>query len=214
MENAARPAAVRRRFRSAIVIPVLAERKRLRTAAGRAAFSILLFQDLMVAPLLFMVAVLGSRESAGLGSGLLYAVLPAVIGLVVIVGLGRLVLRPLFRQVAMARSPEFFMAACLLVVLGTSMLSAASGLSMTLGAFIAGLLLAETEYRRQVEVTIEHFKGLLLGLFFVSMGAGLDIGRMFTDPLRLIGLTLGLVGVKGALIWGSARMAGCLLYTS
>src|SRR5665647_3096058 len=193
---------------TAIVIPVLAERKRLRTAAGRAAFSILLFQDLMVAPLLFMVAVLGSRASAGLGSGLLYAVLPAVIGLVVIVGLGRLVLRPLFRQVAMARSPEFFMAACLLVVLGTSVLSAASGLSMTLGAFIAGLLLAETEYRRQVEVTIEPFKGLLLGLFFVSMGAGLDIGRMFTDPLRLIGLTLGLVGVKGALIWGSARLAG------
>ncbi|MDB5650483.1 MAG: potassium transporter TrkA [Hyphomicrobiales bacterium] len=193
---------------TAIVIPVLAERKRLRTAAGRGAFSVLLFQDLMVAPLLFMVTVLGSREIAGVGSGLLYAVLPAVIGLAVIFGVGRLVLRPLFRQVAMARSPEFFMAACLLVVLGTSVLSAASGLSMTLGAFIAGLLLAETEYRRQVEVTIEPFKGLLLGLFFVSMGAGLDIGRMFTDPLRLIGLTLALIVVKGVLVWATARLVG------
>lgn len=191
---------------TAIVIPVLAERKALRTAPGRAIFSVLLFQDLMVAPLLFMVSVLGSRENAGLGSGLLYAVLPAVAGLALIVLLGRVVLRPLFRQVAIAKSAEFFMAACLLVVLGTSVLSAASGLSMTLGAFIAGLLLAETEYRRQVEVTIEPFKGLLLGLFFVSMGAGLDIGRVFTDPLRLVALTLGFMAIKIALVYAAARL--------
>ncbi|MBX9740639.1 MAG: cation:proton antiporter [Beijerinckiaceae bacterium] len=193
---------------TAIAIPVMAERKRLRAAAGRAAFSVLLFQDLMVAPLLLMIAVLGSRENAGLGSGVLYAVLPGVIGLVVIVGVGRLVLRPLFRQVAVARSSEFFMAACLLVVIGTSVLAAAVGLSMTLGAFIAGLLLAETEYRRQVEVTIEPFKGLLLGLFFVSMGAGLDMGRLFGNPVRIIGIAVGFVALKIVLIWASARIAG------
>ncbi len=193
---------------TAIVIPVLLERKRLRVAAGRAAFSVLLFQDLMVAPLLFMVAMLGSREFAGLGAGLLYTLPPAVLGLGVIVGLGRLVLRPLFRHVASARSPEFFMAACLLVVIGTSVMSAASGLPMTLGAFMAGLLLAETEYRRQVEVTIDPFKGLLLGLFFVSIGAGLDVARILNNPLPLIGITIGLVAIKAALIYGVSRMAG------
>jgi CPA2 family monovalent cation:H+ antiporter-2 len=193
---------------TAIVIPVLLERKRLRVAAGRAAFSILLFQDLMVAPLLFMVAMLGAREFTGFGSGLLYALLPAVIGLAVIVGLGRLILRPLFRQVAGARSPEFFMAACLLVVIGTSVLAAASGLPMTLGAFMAGLLLAETEYRRQIEVTIEPFKGLLLGLFFVSIGAGLDVARILQNPVPLIALTVGLIAVKAVLIYASGRLAG------
>ncbi len=193
---------------TAIVIPVLLERKRLRVAAGRAAFSVLLFQDLMVAPLLFMVAMLGAREFTGLGAGLFYALLPAVVGLVIIVGLGRLILRPLFRQVAMVRSPEFFMAACLLVVIGTSVLAAASGLPMTLGAFMAGLLLAETEYRRQVEVTIEPFKGLLLGLFFVSIGAGLDITRIFSNAVPLVGLTLGLIVLKTALIYATGRIAG------
>src|SRR5689334_10198031 len=186
---------------TAIVIPVLLERKRLRVAAGRAAFSVLLFQDLMVAPLLFMTAVLGAREYTGFGTGLFYALLPAMVGLAVIVSLGRLILRPLFRQVAVARSPEFFMAACLLVVIGTSVLAAASGLPMTLGAFMAGLLLAETEYRRQIEVTIDPFKGLLLGLFFVSIGAGLDITRILQSPAPLMALTLGLILVKAALIF-------------
>ena len=89
--------------------------------------------------------------------------------------LGRRVLRPLFHSVAMTKSTEFFMAACLLVVLGTALIAAVSGLSMALGAFIAGLLLAETEYRREIEATIEPFKGLLLGLFFVAVGAELDL---------------------------------------
>jgi CPA2 family monovalent cation:H+ antiporter-2 len=193
---------------TAIVIPVLLERKRLRVAAGRAAFSVLLFQDLMVAPLLFMVAMLGAREYASFGTGVLYALVPAIVGLALIVGLGRLILRPLFRQVAYARSPEFFMAACLLVVIGTSVLAAASGLPMTLGAFMAGLLLAETEYRRQIEVTIEPFKGLLLGLFFVSTGASLDLARLFSNPLPLIVLALGLIVLKAILTYGVGRIAG------
>jgi CPA2 family monovalent cation:H+ antiporter-2 len=193
---------------TAIVIPVLLERKRLRVAAGRAAFAVLLFQDLMVAPLLFMVAMLGVRDFGGFGAGLFYALLPAVIGLGILVGFGRLILRPLFRQVAVARSPEFFMAACLLVVMGASVLAAASGLPMTLGAFMAGLLLAETEFRRQVEVTIDPFKGLLLGLFFVSTGAGLNVARLIDHALPLLGLTVGLILVKVPMIYVCGRLAG------
>lgn len=193
---------------TAIVIPVLLERKRLRVAAGRATFSILLFQDLMIAPLLFMVAMLGTDGMSGFNAGALYALLPAILGLILIVGIGRFLLRPLFRQVAYARSPEFFMAACLLVVIGTSVLAAASGLPMTLGAFMAGLLLAETEYRRQIEVTIEPFKGLLLGLFFVSTGASLDIARIVQNPLPLLGLTAGLILIKWVLTYAAGRMAG------
>lgn len=194
---------------TAIVMPILAERKRLATAAGRTSFAILLFQDIMVAPLLFMVAMLGQRSdaglSAGLGAGLFFALIPALIVLGLIVLLGRLVLRPLFQQVAMTRSTEFFMAACLLVVMGTAMASAAAGLSMALGAFVAGLLLAETEYRREVETTIEPFKGLLLGLFFVSVGASLDINQVIASPYKTIGLAVVLVAGKALIIFLLAR---------
>ena len=192
---------------TAIVIPTLVERRRLGTAAGRAAFAVLLAQDLMVAPMLFMVSMLGAR-GAGLGGGLnealLFAILPAAAALALIVGAGRLLLRPLFHQVAHAHSTEFFMAACLLVVMGTAIVSAMAGLSMALGAFIAGLLLAETEYRREVEVTIEPFKGLLLGLFFVSVGAGLDIGAVIAAPLFTLGLAFGLIAVKSAIVFALA----------
>ncbi len=188
---------------TAIVIPTLVERRRLGTPSGRAAFAVLLAQDLMVAPMLFMVSMLGAR-GGDFGEGLLYAVLPAVAAVALIVGAGRLLLRPLFHQVAHAHSTEFFMAACLLVIMGTAILSAMAGLSMALGAFIAGLLLAETEYRREIEVTIEPFKGLLLGLFFVSIGAELDIGQVIAAPALIIGLTVGLIMVKGAIILAAA----------
>jgi CPA2 family monovalent cation:H+ antiporter-2 len=193
---------------TAIAIPELVERKRLKTAAGRTIFSVLLFQDLLVAPLLFMVSILGARVSAGsgLGAGPLYALLPAAITLALIIGVGRLLLRPLFHQVALTRSTELFMAACLLVVIGAGVVAAAAGLSMALGAFIAGLLLAETEFRREIEVTIEPFKGLLLGLFFVSIGASLDLSRVWAAPLQTIGLALGLVGLKGLVIYLAARL--------
>ena len=185
---------------TAIVIPVLAEAKRLGTTAGRTIFAVLLFQDLMVAPLLFMVAMLGMR-GGGLGMAVVSFLVPALTGLSVIVLGGRLVMRPLFRHVAAAGSTEFFMAACLLVVIGTGVLTAASGLSMGLGAFIAGILLAETEYRREIEVTIEPFKGLLLGLFFVSIGASLDVSQVFAAPLAAFGLALGIILVKFGVNW-------------
>ena len=170
---------------TAIVIPVLAEAKRLGTTAGRTIFAVLLFQDLMVAPLLFMVTMLGIRGGS-LGMAVVSTLVPALTGLSVIVLGGRLVMRPLFRHVAAAGSTEFFMAACLLVVIGTGFVTAMSGLSMGLGAFIAGILLAETEYRREIEVTIEPFKGLLLGLFFVSIGASLDLSQVFSAPLKTL----------------------------
>jgi monovalent cation:H+ antiporter-2, CPA2 family len=191
---------------TAIVIPVLAEAKRLGTTAGRTIFAVLLFQDLMVAPLLFVVAMLEMR-GGGLGMAVVSFLVPALTGLSVIVLGGRLVLRPLFRHVAAAGSTEFFMAACLLVIIGTGVLTAVSGLSMGLGAFIAGILLAETEYRREIEVTIEPFKGLLLGLFFVAIGASLDFGHVFSAPLAAFGLALGIIFVKFCINWLAGWMA-------
>ena len=169
---------------TAVIIPVMAERKRLGTAAGRTVFSVLLFQDLMVAPLIFLVTMLTIRTGGSLWVTLAATLVPAIAGLLLLVGGGRLLMRPLFHHVAAAGSTEFFMAACLLVVIGTGVITAISGMSMGLGAFIAGLLLAETEYRREIEVTIEPFKGLLLGLFFVAIGAGLDFSQVAAAPGR------------------------------
>jgi monovalent cation:H+ antiporter-2, CPA2 family len=181
---------------TAIIIPVLAERKRLNLTAGRVSFAILLFQDLAVAPLLFMVTMLIGGQKNGLGLGLALTIAPATLALTGLIVLGRRVLRPLFHSVAMTKSTEFFMAACLLVVLGTGLIAAISGLSMALGAFVAGLLLAETEYRREIEVTIEPFKGLLLGLFFVAVGAELDLSLAFASPGPVLFIAAALVIAK------------------
>jgi CPA2 family monovalent cation:H+ antiporter-2 len=132
--------------------------------------------------------------------------LPALLALSVIVLGGRLVLRPLFHHVAAAGSTEFFIAACLFVVIGTGVLTAMSGLSMGLGAFIAGLLLAETEYRREIEVTIEPFKGLLLGLFFVSVGASLDLRQVIAAPERTLGFAAAFMLIKFIVIWLIGRL--------
>jgi CPA2 family monovalent cation:H+ antiporter-2 len=190
---------------TAIIIPVLAERKRLNLAAGRASFAVLLFQDLAVAPLLFMVTMLVGGQQNGLGLGLALTIAPAALALTGLIVLGRRVLRPLFHSVAMTKSTEFFMAACLLVVLGTGLIAAISGLSMALGAFIAGLLLAETEYRREIEVTIEPFKGLLLGLFFVAVGAELDLSLLFASPGPILFVAGALVIVKALAVWALGR---------
>jgi CPA2 family monovalent cation:H+ antiporter-2 len=190
---------------TSIVIPVLAERKRLNSAVGRASFAVLLFQDLAVAPLLFMTTMLAGGRINGFGADFIWTLGPAAIALVALVVLGRLVLRPLFHSVATAKSAELFMAASLLVVIGAGLIAALSGLSMALGAFIAGLLLAETEFRREIEVTIEPFKGLLLGLFFVSVGASLDLSLLIAVPLRVLGVACAIVVVKGATVLALGR---------
>ena len=171
----------------------------------------LLFQDLAVAPLLFMVTMLVGGQASGLGAGLALTLAPAALALTGLIVLGRIVLRPLFHSVAMTKSREFFMAACLLVVLGTGLIAAISGLSMALGAFIAGLLLAETEYRREIEVTIEPFKGLLLGLFFVAVGAELDLSLLFASPAPILAIAGGLILAKALtvlLLGARLRLAG------
>ena len=162
---------------TAIIIPALAEAKRLHSNTGRAVFSVLLFQDLAVAPILVGLSLLGGHPEES-GAGLVLHLAPAILAPAAILLAGRLVLRPMMKSVSRAKSEELFMAASLLVVIGAGLAAAAAGLSMALGAFIAGLLLAETEYRHEVEVVIEPFKGLLLGLFFLSVGIGLDLGRL------------------------------------
>ncbi|MFI5015513.1 MAG: cation:proton antiporter [Hyphomicrobiales bacterium] len=185
---------------TAIVLPVLADGKRLYSAAGRATFAVLLFQDLCVAPFLVLVGALGEDGGRGSGAELVATLAVALPAIALLIVAGRLVLRPLFQMVASAGSTEFFMAACLLVVMGTALITAASGLSMAIGAFIAGLLLAETEYRREIEVMIQPFQGLLLGLFFVSVGAGLDLSRLFAHPLDILAIALGLIALKGLVV--------------
>ncbi len=177
---------------TAIVMPLLAENRRQHSPAGRAIFSVLLFQDLAVAPILITLALASSKSGEVLSPRFLIAFAPAALGLMALVVAGRLLLRPMMKSVARAKSEELFMAACLLVVIGAGLLSSLAGLSMALGAFIAGLLLAETEFRHEIEVTIEPFKGLLLGVFFVSVGIGLDLSLLFQQPLLILGITVGL----------------------
>lgn len=189
---------------TAIVIEVLARQHRLSSATGRTSFSILLFQDLAVVPLLIFVGLLTSRQpNESMATGLVQALLQGGLAIAAIVLLGRLVMRPLFRATAGTQDIELFTAATLFVVVGTSLISAAAGLSMALGAFVSGLLLAETEYRRAVEATIEPFKGLLLGTFFFCVGMSLDIGLLFSNPVMLI-------GIAGCLILGKAFIVAIL----
>ena len=207
---------------TAVVMPVMAERGRIGTTAGRATFSILLAQDLVVAPILITVTVLAALAQSGVGANgdfdpavlrpALFTLIPAAIGLALLIVLGRLVLRPMFRSVARAKASgqgqEMFVAASLLVVVGAGVAAQAAGLSMSLGALIAGLLLAETEFRREVEISIEPFKGLLLGVFFVGVGISLDLDAVAANPGAVFGLAAILTLLKAGLIFGVARLWG------
>ncbi|CAN5620286.1 cation:proton antiporter [soil metagenome] len=194
---------------TAVVMPILTEQKRQHSTAGRATFSVLLFQDLAVAPILITLAILGrSGGDQTFSPKMLLAFAPAVLGILGLVAFGRLLLRPMLKSVARAKSEELFMAACLLVVIGAGLVSALTGLSMALGAFIAGLLLAETEYRHEVEVTIEPFKGLLLGLFFLSVGIGLDLSILAAQPLLVLGMAVGMIVLNASVVFGLARLFG------
>lgn len=191
---------------TAVVVQVLSAKRRLNTVAGRTSFAVLLFQDLSVVPVLFALGALAGHQGNGSAAGFALAAGQAILAVGVMVGLGRLALRPLFRMVARTRSPELFMAACLLVVLATGLAADAAGLSMALGALVGGLLLAGTEYRRQVEVTIEPFKGLFIGVFLISVGMSLDLTMAVARPLLILGAACGLVLVKCAIIAPLARL--------
>jgi monovalent cation:H+ antiporter-2, CPA2 family len=185
---------------TAIITQLLADEKRLHQQVGRASFAVLLLQDIAVVPILFAISMLGAdRAGASIGNFLLSMAQAAfAIGLILL--LGRFALRPLFRSVARTKSPELFMAACLLVIMGASLATAAAGLSMAMGALLAGLLLAETEYRRQIEILVEPFKGLLLGVFLISIGMSVDLLKIAREPLLIVGLALALLLIKTMIV--------------
>ncbi|MBI1199895.1 MAG: potassium transporter TrkA [Phenylobacterium sp.] len=193
---------------TAIIMPILAEQKRQHTLAGRATFSVLLFQDLAVAPILITFTLMGRRAGVDLSPVMLLSALPAAAGLGALLLFGRFLLRPMLRSVARAKSEELFVAACLLVVIGAGLVSALTGLSMALGAFVAGLLLAETEFRHEVEVRVEPFKGLLLGLFFISVGISLNVPLLLRQPLIILGIAAGLLIVKSGVVLSLAKAFG------
>ncbi|QEN89032.1 potassium transporter TrkA [Labrys sp. KNU-23] len=191
---------------TAIVVEVLAGQKRMASATGRVNFAVLLLQDLAVVPVLFLVGTMGGHSDRSVLVGLGYALGLAVLTIAAIVIAGHFLLRPLFRLVANPENPELFIAATLFVAIGAGVAAASEGLSMALGAFIAGLLLAETEYRRAIEATIEPFKSLLLGVFFFTVGMSVDLTVVVRYPLLIVGAVLALVLVKGLLIFGLCRL--------
>lgn len=206
---------------TAVVLQVLADRREMNGKLGRAALGVLLFQDIAAVPILVAIGVLGrGGEEQGMAA-LAWMALRAVATVLALLLAGRLVLRPLFRSVARTASPDLFVAACLLVVLGTSLIAAAAGLTPALGALVAGLLLAETEYRRQIEAVIDPFKGLLIGVFLISVGMTLEFGRILAHPWQVLALSVVLVVAKAVVIgglvlgfrlgWRAALPAGLLL---
>lgn len=189
---------------TAIVLPILSAEHSLVTWAGRASLGILLLQDLALIPLLFIFSVAGGRGEFEAGDLWRMAAQGAAAIAVVLIA-GRVLLRPALRRAARTRSPEMFMAASLLIVIAASTLTASAGLSLVVGALLAGLIIADTEYRQQVEVTIEPFKGLLLGVFLISVGMGLDLDRLAANPLPFLMAVAGLVAVKAAIIYPLLR---------
>ncbi len=193
---------------TAIVLEVLTQEQRLNTTTGRASFSVLLAQDIAVVPLLLFVSIVAVRSDASVMASAAIALGQAGLALAAIVVVGRLLLRPLFRLVVSARSTELFIGAILFVIVAAGVVAAQAGMSMALGAFVAGLLLAETEYRKAIEATVEPFKGLLLGIFFFTVGMAIDVREMLREPLALIAAVAGLVAVKAALVTVLARLFG------
>jgi CPA2 family monovalent cation:H+ antiporter-2 len=188
---------------TAIVIEVLSNQGRLGTNAGRASFAVLLAQDLAVIPILLFVAILGRGDSAM--TGILLALVKATLAVAAIVIIGRLLLRPLFRLVASTGVNELFVATALFVIISAGVAAALAGLTMAFGAFIAGLLLSETEFRKAIETNIGPFKGLLLGLFFFTVGMNIDVRELAREPFWLLASVVGLIGIKSILLIVLAR---------
>lgn len=193
---------------TAFGLQILAERKEAGTPYGRQAFSILLFQDLAAIPLIAAVPLLASASTKH-GFDLM-AVARTVGTIVAVMVGGRYLLRPVFRFVAKTDSLEVSTATALLVVMGTAWIMEAVGVSATLGAFLAGVLLADSEYRHEMESHLEPFKGLLLGLFFISVGMSMDITLLLHQPQRVALLVGGLMLIKGVLLWPLGRVVGRL----
>jgi monovalent cation:proton antiporter-2 (CPA2) family protein len=191
---------------TAFVLQVLAERNQLTARHGRSAFAILLFQDLSVIPLLALLPMLGSHvPDSGVNPWL--AALKAVAVVAAVVLGGRFLLRPVFKIIAATRVPEIFTTATLLTVIGTALLMTSAGLSMSLGAFLAGVVLADSEFRHELEADIEPFKGLLLGLFFITVGMSANLGLLREHPLAIVAAALGLMLTKAIVVFIIGRLS-------
>jgi len=204
---------------TAFALQLLEERKQMATRHGQAAFAVLLFQDLAIVPLLALAKLLAGNAQPDSGGGAWSELLLVAAALLGLVFAGHFVLRPLFR--AVAPMADIFAGTALLVVLGAALLMEQVGVSMAMGAFIAGVMLADSEYRHELEATIEPFKALLLGLFFLAVGMSMDLKIVMDSPLSVLGLVLGMVvikivvlGVLGRLYgldWARARRLGVIL---
>jgi glutathione-regulated potassium-efflux system ancillary protein KefC len=193
---------------TAIALQVMGERNLLPTATGQSAFSILLFQDVAAIPILALLPLLAVGHVADAGDGALWQAARSLGVIAAIVLGGRLALRPLLRWIARSRTPEIFTAAALLLVVAIAAVMQLAGLSMALGAFLAGVLLAESEYRRELETDIEPFKGLLLGLFFIAVGMSIDVGVLLQRPVLVAAVVVGFLLLKALLLWALARAMG------
>ena len=194
---------------TAIALQVMGERNLLPTSSGQAGFSILLFQDVAAIPILALIPLLGVSQGvneASSGVDISYSAIKIIVIIASIVIGGRLLLRPVFRWIAHSKTPEIFTAASLLLVVGTAALMLYVGLSMALGAFLAGVLLAESEYRRELETDIEPFKGLLLGLFFIAVGMSIDFSVLINTPWLIAGVLIAFIAIKFAVIYGITRL--------
>lgn len=206
---------------TAVVMQLMTAQKNTTTRLGQAAFSVLMLQDLAVVPLLILIDAMSQGDQGNLGALIGIAMGKAALAIALIYLLGGRIVHPLFRAFARHHQPDVFMALILLTTLGIAGISAAAGLSMALGALIAGVLLAETEFKHEVELMIEPFKGLLMGLFFMTVGMGMDLRQVAAAPLWLGAAVFGLIGIKalvvallfrvGGLPWSRAVEGGLLL---
>ncbi len=206
---------------TAFVTQLLTGRRSLDTALGRSAFAILMLQDLAVVPILVLVDVLAQPGGEGVTTKVAWTFAKSFFAVAAIFLVGRRVLGPLFRALVRRHQPDVFMALTLLAALSIGGATAAAGLSMALGALLAGLLLSETEYRHEIEVTVEPFKGLLMGLFFMAVGMSVDPRAVLANPVAIAGSVAGLVLLKAALVapilrasgltWGQAVEGGLML---
>lgn len=191
---------------TAIVLEILTRQHRMATSLGKTVFAALLAQDIAVIPILVFVSLGSSNSGESVATGLLKAFLQASVAIGIIVIFGRYLMRPLFRLVAAAHSTELFIAAVLFVIVGTGVVAHQAGLSMALGSFVAGLLLAETEFSKAIQASIEPFKGLLLGVFFFTVGMRVDMRELVQEPLLLLAFVVGLIVVKAIIVAVLARL--------
>jgi len=206
---------------TAIVLEILNRQHRMSTQLGKTVFAVLLAQDIAAIPILVFVSLGLTNSGTSVTAGLLKALIQAAVAVGIIVLSGHYLLRPLFRLVAAAHSTELFIATVLFVIVGAGVVAHQAGLSMALGSFIAGLLLAETEFRKAIQASIEPFQGLLLGVFFFTVGMRVDVRELVQEPLFLLACVAGLIAAKAivaavlgrifGLRWSSAIESGLLL---